>query len=93
MFQEFVKRAQGKTEFADPVEDVTAVPTKADKDCLGPKAKTNKACKRGRIKDIQEIIEFNRQSAADQKKMAEEAKIQAAMEEAGSGEGDGGEQK
>lgn len=93
LFQEFVKRAQGKTEFADTVEDVTAVPTKADKDCLGPKAKTDKACKRGRIKDIQEIIEFNRQSAADQKKMAEEAKIQAAMEEAGGGEGDGGEQK
>ncbi len=82
LFQEFVKKAQGKPEFADAVEDVNAVPTKPDKDCLGAKGKADKACKRGRIVDIKEIIDFNRQSAAEQKKLAEEAKTKAAMEEA-----------
>jgi Tfp pilus assembly protein PilF len=90
LYNEFVKRAQGKAEFADAVDDVTAVPTKADKDCLGPKAKADKACKRGRIFDIKEIIEFNKQSEAERKKMAEEAKNRAALEEAGQG---GEEQK
>ncbi|MFO0548185.1 MAG: tetratricopeptide repeat protein [Polyangiaceae bacterium] len=83
LFEEFVKRAKGKPQFADAVEDVTAVPTKADKDCLGPKAKEDKACKRGRILDIKETIDFNRQSAAEQKKLEEEAKNRAALEEAG----------
>ncbi len=85
LFDEFAKKAQGKAEFAEAVEDVTAVPTKADKDCLGAKAKKDKGCKRGRIFDIKEIIEFNKQSAAEQKKMEEEAKNRAAMEEAGAG--------
>jgi Tfp pilus assembly protein PilF len=85
LFEEFAKKAQGKAEFADAVEDVTAVPTKADKDCLGAKAKNDKGCKRGRIFDIKEIIEFNKQSAAEQKKMEEEAKNRAAIEEAAAG--------
>lgn len=91
LFQEFAKKAEGKAQFAEAVEDVNAVPTKADKDCMGAKAKTDKACKRGRVMDIKEIIDFNRQSAAEQKKLEEEAKVQAAMEEAGST--GGGEQQ
>ena len=83
LFQEFVKKAEGKAEFAEAIEDVNAVPTKSDKECLGPKAKSDPKCKRGRILDIKEIIDFNRQSAADQKKLEEEAKVQAALEEAG----------
>jgi len=83
LFEEFVKKASGKAEFADAVDDVKAVPTKADKDCLGPRGRADKACKRGRIKDIKEIIEFTRQSAAEQKKLAEEAKNRAALDEAG----------
>ncbi len=86
LFEEFAKKAQGKAEFADAVEDVTAVPTEPDKNCLGAQGKTRKGCKRGRVFDIKEIIEFNKQSAAEQKKMAEEAKIRAAMEEAGQGQ-------
>lgn len=91
LFEEFVKKAQGKAEFADTIEDIKAIPTKSDKECLGPKAKTDKACRRGRIMDIKEIIDFNRQSAAEQKKLEEEAKTQAALEEAAAAEG--GEQK
>jgi len=83
LYEEFVKKAQGKPEFADAIEDVKAVPTKTDKQCMGAKAKDDKACKRGRILDIKETIEFAKQSAAEQKKMAEEAKTQAAIQEAG----------
>jgi tetratricopeptide (TPR) repeat protein len=85
LLQEFSKRAQGKPEFADAVEDVNAVPTKPDKDCIGPKAKTDKGCKIGRIKEIQDTIAFNKESEADRKKMEEEAKNKAALEEAGAG--------
>ncbi len=90
LFEEFVKKASGKPEFADAVDDVKAVPTKPDAQCLGARGKADKACKRGRIKDIKDIIEFTRQSAAEQKKMAEEAKNRAALEEAGAGGGEGG---
>jgi len=83
LFNDFVKRAQGKAEFADAVDDVTAVPTKTDKQCMGPKAKTDKACKRGRIFDLKDEIAFAKESAAEQKKQAEEAKTRAAIEEAG----------
>lgn len=85
LFEAFVKRAQGKPDFADAVEDVTAVPTKSEKQCIGPKAKEDKACKIGRLKDIKEIIEFNKQSAAEQKKMLEEQKLIDAAEEASTG--------
>lgn len=85
LFQQFVAKAQGKPEFADAIEDVKAVPTKSDSQCIGPKAKGDKACKKGRIKEIDEIIEFNKQSEADRKKMEEEMKNQAAMEEAAGG--------
>ena len=85
LFQQFVTKAQGKPEFADAIEDVKAVPTKSDSQCIGPKAKGDKACKKGRIKEIDEIIEFNKQSEADRKKMEEEMKNQAAMEEAAGG--------
>lgn len=81
-FEEFVKRAKGKAEFADTVEDVTAVPTKKDEQCMGAKAKSDKACKRGRIFDIKDEIAFAKESAADQKRLAEEAKTRAAIEEA-----------
>ena len=83
LYKEFVSKAQGKAEFADAVEDVNARPTKKDSECFGAKAKGDKACKRGRIFDIEDIIAFNKQSAADQKKLEEEKKNQAALEEAG----------
>lgn len=83
LFNEFVKRAQGKAEFADAVDDVTATPTKTDKQCMGPKAKADKACKRGRIFDLKDEIAFAKESAAEQKKLAEEAKTRNAIEEAG----------
>lgn len=85
LYNEFVKRAQGKAEFADTVEDVTAVPTKKDEQCMGPKAKADKGCKRGRIFDLKDEIEFAKQSAAEQKKMAEEKKTQEAIQEAQNG--------
>ncbi len=85
LFEGFVKRAQGKPEFADAVEDVTAVATKPDAQCIGPKAKLDKACKKGRISNIKEIIEFNKQSAADRKKMEEEQKQNDAANEAAAG--------
>ncbi len=93
LFQEFAKRAQGKPEFAEAVDDITAVPTKADKDCIGAKAKTDKACKIGRIKEIQDTIAFNKESEADRKKMEEEAKNRAALEEAGAGAEGGDKQQ
>lgn len=88
-FNEFVKRAQGKPEFADALEDVTAKPTMTDEQCmkLGAKAKTEKKCKRGRVFDINDEIAFAKESAAEQKKLAEEAKTRAAIEEAQTGEG------
>ncbi|NUP10093.1 MAG: hypothetical protein HOW73_28925 [Polyangiaceae bacterium] len=82
-YNEFVKKAQGKAEFADAVEDVTATPTKKDEQCMGPKAKQDKGCKRGRIFDLKDEIAFAKESAAEQKKLAEEAKTRAAIEEAG----------
>jgi tetratricopeptide (TPR) repeat protein len=90
LFDGFVKRATGKPEFADALEDVTAVATKPDSQCIGPKAKTDKACKKGRISNIKEIIEFNKQSAADRKKMEEEQKLNDAANEAAAGSGDAG---
>jgi tetratricopeptide (TPR) repeat protein len=86
LFTDFKNKAQGKAEFADAVEDVTAVPSKPDSYCVGAKAKTDKGCKIGRIKDIQDTISFNKQSEADRKKMEEEAKNKAALEEAQTGD-------
>ena len=88
LYEGFVKRAQGKPEFADAVDDVTAVATKPDAQCIGPKAKTDKACKKGRISNIKEIIEFNKQSAADRKKTEEQQKLNDAANEAAPAGGD-----
>jgi Tfp pilus assembly protein PilF len=84
-FNDFVKRAQGKTEFNETVDDVTAVPTEKDENCMGAKAKGKKGCKRGRIFDLKDEIAFAKESAAEQKKLAEEAKTRAAIEEAQGG--------
>lgn len=90
LFEGFVKRAQGKPEFAEALEDVTAVATKPDAQCIGPKAKTDKACKKGRISNIKEIIAFNKESAAERKKMEEQQKLNDAANEAAAGSGDAG---
>jgi len=82
LFKQFASKAQGRAEFADAVEDVTAVPTKTDAQCTGKGSRTDKACKKGRIKEIEEIIAFNRQTAADRKKMEQEMKQMAAEAEA-----------
>jgi tetratricopeptide (TPR) repeat protein len=84
LFKTFAAKAQGKPEFADAVEDVTAVPTKTDAQCSTPASRKDKACKKGRIKEIEEIIEFNRQTAEDQKRMEQEMKqLEAEAEAAG----------
>ncbi len=85
LYEGFVKRATGKPEFADALEDVTAVATKPDAQCIGPKAKNDKACKKGRISNLKEIIEFNKQSAVDRKKMEQEKKQNDAANEASAG--------
>lgn len=82
LFEAFVSKAQGKPEFIEAVEDVTAVPTKPDSQCIGPKAKADKACKQGRLHELKEIIKFNQESAAERKKMEEEQKLNDAASEA-----------
>lgn len=82
LFKQFASKASGKAEFADAVEDVTAVPTKTDAQCTGKGSRNDKACKKGRIKEIEEIIAFNRQTAEDKKKMEQEMKQMDAEAEA-----------
>lgn len=82
LFKTFASKAQGKPEFAEAVEDVTAVPTKTDAQCSTPASRKDKACKKGRIKEIEEIIAFNRQTAEDKKKMEQEMKQMEAEAEA-----------
>lgn len=82
LFKTFAQKAGGKPEFADAVEDVTAVPTKTDAQCTGKGSRNDKACKKGRIKEIEEIIAFNKQTAADKKKMEQEMKQMEAEAEA-----------
>jgi tetratricopeptide (TPR) repeat protein len=82
LFKQFAAKAQGKAEFADAVEDVTAVPTKTDAQCTGKGSRNDKACKKGRIKEIEEIIAFNKQTAEDKKKMEQEMKQMEAEAEA-----------
>lgn len=57
-FQEFAEKAKGKPEFASAVEDVLAVPTKTDDECMKPEAADDKACKRGRIHDLRDLMKF-----------------------------------
>ncbi len=83
LYQEFVKRAQGKPELSEVVFEVSAVPQKPESQCLGPKAKTDRACKRGRMLDVRDTIDFNKQTLAEQKRLAEEAKTRAALDDAG----------
>ncbi|MBK6513781.1 MAG: hypothetical protein IPG04_06570 [Polyangiaceae bacterium] len=84
-FREFVKRAQGRPELAAAVDDVLAVPTAEDRDCMGAKAKGTPGCKRGRIFDLQDEIAFLKESQTEQRRLAEEAKTRAALDEALSG--------
>ena len=83
LFQAVVDQAKGQPGFAAAVDDVQTVASKPDQQCLGPKAKEDHACKKGRLQNIKEIILFNSESQAAQKKAAEEAKQAAALDEAG----------
>jgi len=60
LYEEFVKRAAGKAQFAAAVDDVTAVPAK---DCDGQGVVAESLCKRGRIHDLRDIISFNEEAS------------------------------
>jgi tetratricopeptide (TPR) repeat protein len=61
-YERFVKIANGDPRFAERVDDVTARSTKRDKDCMGPSAASDHACKKGKLQYLDEILEFNAQS-------------------------------
>jgi lipoprotein NlpI len=82
LYQAFVQKAGGDARFADAVKDVTAKPTKSDKECSRPGSSKDDACRKGRLMEIDEIIEFNKQTAEMQKQMEQDAKQRAAEEEA-----------
>ncbi|MFO0614050.1 MAG: tetratricopeptide repeat protein [Polyangiaceae bacterium] len=83
LYEGFIERAKGKPEFASAVDDVSAVATKPDQQCLGKKAKEDHDCKKGRIQNVKETIAFNNETEAMRKKAEEEEKQRKAMEEAG----------
>jgi Tfp pilus assembly protein PilF len=58
LYGEFVARAKGNAAFDTQVEDVTAVSTKSDAECMRPGAKDAPGCKKGRIQNIDEMMEF-----------------------------------
>jgi tetratricopeptide (TPR) repeat protein len=82
LYREFVKRAEGKPELADAVFDVVAKPHGEERDCMGARGRTDRACKRGRILDAQDIIAFNEQNEAEQARLREEMMTDAARREA-----------
>lgn len=86
LYEAFLERAKGKPEFAGAVDDVAAVATKPDQQCIGPKAKDDHDCKKGRIQNVKETIAFNNETEEMRKKAEEEEKQRKAMEEAGTGE-------
>jgi len=90
LYKGFVDRANGKPEFATAIDDINATSSKPDKDCMGPKAKEDHACKQGKIQIINQIITFNNASEAARKKAAEDAKQQQAMDEAAGAGQEGG---
>lgn len=59
MYTTFLKKAAGKPEFAAQMEDVSAIPTKPEEECLAFEAKDDAACRRGRIYDLKELIAFS----------------------------------
>lgn len=83
LYEAFLERAKGKAEFASAVDDVSAVATKPDQQCIGPKAKTDHECKKGRIQNVKETIAFNNETEEMRKKAEEEEKQRKALEEAG----------
>ena len=56
LYQDFVKRAAGRADLNGDVDDVVAKPKKPDNECMGPAAKQDKDCKRGRLFDIATIV-------------------------------------
>ena len=60
LYGEFVQHARGNAAFDAQIEDVTAVSTKSDAECMRPGAKDAQGCKKGRIQNIDEMIEFTR---------------------------------
>lgn len=64
LFEQFSEKAKGKPAFASAVEDVLAVPTKSDDACMRPEAAADKACKRGRIYDLRELMKFRSEQTA-----------------------------
>lgn len=84
LFKQFVSKAGSDQEFAEAVKDVTRTPTKTDKQCSVPGSRHDEACKKGRLMEIDEIIEFNKQTAEMQKQMEQDMKQRQAEEDAAS---------
>ncbi len=58
LFGEFAEKARGKSQFAETMAEVIAVSSKPDAECMGPLAKRDHACLRGRIQNIDDTIRF-----------------------------------
>ncbi|MFO0550884.1 MAG: hypothetical protein U0271_21015 [Polyangiaceae bacterium] len=81
LYQRFVERARGRADLEAAVDDVTAVPTLPDDQCMGAAGKKHE-CKRGRIFDLKDALAFAEESAAEQRRLDEEAKMRAASADA-----------
>ncbi|NUP06304.1 MAG: tetratricopeptide repeat protein [Polyangiaceae bacterium] len=69
LYGEFVSRAKGKAEFAETVDDVVAVPAKPESECMTSASRADKACKRGRLLDVRDMLQFTRESSEPQAKL------------------------
>ncbi len=56
-YERFVELAKDDARFKQDVEAVTATPTKPDSECLGERAKSDRACARGRLFDLKQIVD------------------------------------
>jgi cytochrome c-type biogenesis protein CcmH/NrfG len=80
LYEAFVARANGKPGFADALVDVTAVPSRTDDECLRPPHRGTPECRRGRLHDLRETLEFTALTAPERAAATQDAQTRAAIE-------------